>query len=455
MKKSFILFLCLCLFCPSALANGWGLRGELLGAVSSDGRWKNYYNISDQAGEAAVMHSRYHNALMVMENGELKVYTKAVYQPEDEQEKPVLKLQNGELLLAYGVEHYYFTQVDGRWKLASSWGGEIGLRQNENGYGYIAYNDAESVRFAQQIWLEDFNIRLHPRTLGEVRQINQNLAALDSGRDVLSREPMLMEKGKGTVPVYSAPYGDSAWRAAKGKAAVGLKGDVWFMGSYVNAGGERYDCVRYDVSERTQRVGYIATEQSGMPNASWINVPVFALQDTYLTDDPEVSQFQQFQVPKGTWFTCMGAYGNDYAYVGAEVKDGRFVDGGQIVWGFVPLKHLGLDDGTPDDKVAAALVGNWVYAAGGSMGPEYLALQDNGRFESELGSGTWHVRHYHSGWNLYWADVPYEMVLLYDDGRMNIKGLMLTDDGFSLLNWEGSGGYIRTQEAYQPDGPNG
>ena len=33
------------------------------------------------------------------------------------------------------------------------------------------------------------------------------------------------EKKKGTAAVYSAPYGQSAWRAGKGKAAVGLNGD--------------------------------------------------------------------------------------------------------------------------------------------------------------------------------------------------------------------------------------
>ena len=65
--------------------------------------------------------------------------------------------------------------------------------------------------------------------------------------------------------------------------------------------------------------------------------------DTFLTDDPFVSQFAQFSVPEGTTFQCMGMLGNDWAYVSAEVSaKNTFTDGGAIVWGFVPLRDLTL-----------------------------------------------------------------------------------------------------------------
>ncbi len=458
MKKALIVFLCMMLLAPTALANSWGLKGELLTAVSRDDRWDSYTTHGKQSGNAAVMHSRYHNVLMMWENDELKVYTTAVYQPEDDKDTPVIKWTSDELTIAYGVEHYTFRPVDERWKLSGAWcGTEAGISEHEDGWGYWVWTDHERVRLSQQIWLEDFNIHLLPHTLDEARRLNQNRAELDSGADVLYELPTLYEKRSETVPVYSAPFGKSAWRASKGKAAVSLKGDTWVLGSFTNADGERYDCVKYDVSQRTQRIGYIATGERGTPTTNWISVPVIATEKTFLTDDPDVSQFKQFTVPEGTQLICMGMYGNNYAYVAAEVKNGKFVDGGQIVWGFVPLKHLRLDpmgyDGTSNKDVMAALAGNWTYSAGGSMGPDHLTLNADGTFITNGSvAGTWYVRDYNSSWNLYWDDVPYELALYYDDGRVNIKGLMLhdgeTEEGFSLLNWEGSGGYSPAEESY-------
>ena len=68
-------------FSISANANSWGLRGDLLDKVSDVNTWNDYSTICKQAGDAAVMGSRYHNALMLVEDGKLKVYTTAVHQP--------------------------------------------------------------------------------------------------------------------------------------------------------------------------------------------------------------------------------------------------------------------------------------------------------------------------------------------------------------------------------------
>ncbi|HML46268.1 MAG TPA: hypothetical protein PKE04_05905, partial [Clostridia bacterium] len=61
--------------------------------------------------------------------------------------------------------------------------------------------------------------------------------------------------------------------------------------------------------------------------------------------------------------------------------------------------------------------------------------------------GVWYVIKYNPDWNLYWNDPPYEIYLIHDDGTANVRGLILREDGFSLTNWEGSGGYMRPEEA--------
>ena len=52
-------------FSISANANSWGLRGDLLDKVSDVNTWNDYSTICKQAGDVAVMGSRYHNALML------------------------------------------------------------------------------------------------------------------------------------------------------------------------------------------------------------------------------------------------------------------------------------------------------------------------------------------------------------------------------------------------------
>ncbi|MGN0747573.1 MAG: hypothetical protein ACI4ML_12915, partial [Aristaeellaceae bacterium] len=77
-----ILTLALCLLTAPALANQWGLTGKLYTLVSGAGAWDDYTALGDQAGDAAVLHSRYHNVLALAEDGGLRAFTKAVHQPE-------------------------------------------------------------------------------------------------------------------------------------------------------------------------------------------------------------------------------------------------------------------------------------------------------------------------------------------------------------------------------------
>lgn len=482
MKRTMAALVCgmllmVCFF-TTASANSWGLGGELLGKVSAVNTWNDYGAICKQAGDAAVMGSRYHNALMQVEDGELKVYTTAVYQPGSPLADAVrLEKQGDAMILAYGksevVERYVFSPCEYGLCLTGATIGDFHMELvNEDGWQRFRVFDAEGASYLGWIpYMDQFNIELFPHSVEEVRHLNEMLAVLDSGAVVLSGEGVRHSGvGSGTAPVYAAPCGEAAWRAGKGKAAVGLKGEFWGLGAYVCDDGESYTCIRYDVSQRTQRIGYVRSAHIGeAPGGSlqdkMIKVDVIARRDTYLTDDPDVSQYPQLRVPEGTQLTCMAIYDDEYAYVGGEERNGKFVDGGGIVWGFVPLADLDIDpnsnharDIQPD--AMARLEGAWEFYAGGNMAQDQLIFHPDGTYQGIylqedglakwIHTGTYTVTTYNPDCNLYWNDPAYELILRDDDGRVTVRGLSFeTDMGeeiFSLTNWEGGGGYRRIRE---------
>ena len=492
MKKSVavLISLVLLLLCAAASANSWGLNaGRLLNAVSQDHTWDDYTLFSNQEGPFAVMKTRYHHALFFADNqGNLHVYTTAVYQPEEKRKAPELYWDGHYLTISYGEDERYtfceWEEGSGEYQLSDATvdGCQVWGHPDENGFSWrYEFEDEESgevLVLPERIMLSNFNINLFPHCSEEVRRLNYMHARFDSGENVLGvsagsgdaydadHPGTLLRPGKkGTAAVYSAPYGQSAWRAGKGKAAAGLNGDIWVLTQYRNEEGESYACIRYNVSERTQRIGYALcgdlglpeiTEQSSEPGRSFVHVDVEATADTYLTDDPDVSQFRQFTVPKGTQFACLGLYNDSYAYVAAEVRDGKFTDGGGIVWGFVPIRDLKPMEQEIQTDIMEQLAGDWMLDAGGTLAPEVLHLQADGTFTSGIGqmsegedvaivgaqSGTWYVTKYNPFMNLYWMEVPYEITLLFDNGGATVRGLTLEDNGFGLLFWEGGAGYV-------------
>lgn len=479
MKKAILcwgmLTMLLCLTMASALANSWGLSGDLYSVVSEDDRWNDYSTITRQQADFAVLGGRYHNVLMQHKDGALLTYPLAVYQPTDDRAgkiKLTLEPDDHLLTLSYGEDETYVFSLDYQFDTyyiadALAYAEVNGLTFNRDGYGFTV-SDGESIALWQNnVVLDDFNITLFPRSIEDVLNLNRMYNVLDSA-DRLGTDlgyTFRTGTGKGTVPVYSAPFGDSAWRAASGKAALGLSGGYWPMGTYYNAEGEAYAKIRYEVSERTQRVGYVRVSdlklepgEDEMPKT--IHVPLETRTDTYLTDDPVVSQFQQFYVPPGTQFTCMGLYGNEYAYVSAEVKNGRFVDGGQIVWGYVPLRDLTFSTGdacrsTIEWDAMADFAGQWYFSAGGVGITDVLMLYADGTwagYTDTLTGGTWRLTRYNPADNLYWAEVPYEITFYWEDGSVYTKGFWPDENGhaFSLLYWEGSGGYERLDGPFVP-----
>lgn len=477
-----LLALLVCLAISPALANSWGLTGDLLSVVMEDDRWDDYSTITRQQGDFAVLGGRYHNVLMQHKDGELLTYPLAVWQETDklQVEKPKLTLDQDDqmLTLSYGEDETYVFRLDYQFDTyhvddALVFAEVNGLTFNRDGYGFTV-SDGENIALWQRnVVLKDFNIKLFPKSIEEVLHLNRMYAVLDSGIEGMDDGASSVNIGKGTAPVYSAPFGESAWRAAKGKASVGLSGQHWRMGEYINDDGEGYIRIRYEVSERTQRIGYVRasdlnTEAHKEHLFNTISVPAEAQSGTWLTDDPRVSQYRQFYVPPGTQFTCMGTYGMDYAFVAAKAKNGSFVDGGklvtdgdQIVWGYVPLKHLTISSedeyrSTIEWDTMAQFAGYWHFAAGGVGIADYLTLYADGTWDGHTGNeqtgGTWRLTRYDPANDLYWADVPYEITFMRDSGTVNIKGFWPDEngDGFSLLYWEGSGGYERLDGPFVP-----
>jgi len=466
MKK----MLCMAMLCVvllstalSALANGWGLKGQLLTAVSRDSRWNAYTTVCAQAGDVAVLGARYHNALMLLDaDGRLQVYTKAVYQPEKKMDKKlkVTQLKNG-FELSYGEEsRFVFVWFDTECKLIEAKHGDVRMIRLQD-YCYEAVLGTEKTNLSWNVTVENFNINLFPQSIEEIRNLEYLRAALDSGRWILNGMndgDLFEDLGTGTAAVYSAPD-TASWRAAKGKAAVGLRGEVWVHGEVVNERGEKFFSVRYDVSQRTQRVGYVKSTavRSDLIRYDFtedlIAVPLTVACDTYLTDDPDVSQYTQFTLARGTKLTCLALYDDYYAYVAYE-------NGKELVWGFVPLRDVAVvqdEYRQVQHDIMAKLAGKWCFTAGGSMGPEYMELHADGTCIVHSPQGddmgvvvqeyTWQVTRYHPAWKLYWSDVPYELTLISDTGSVNIKGLDVEREGevFSLINFEGGGGYERIE----------
>ena len=52
---------------------------------------------------------------------------------------------------------------------------------------------------------------------------------------------------------------------------------------------------------------------------------------------------------------------------------------------------------------------------------------------------------------LLWSNPPYELTLWYDSGLANVKGLSFDEQGFSLTNDEGGGGYVRPEDMEIPE----
>ena len=427
MKKILLMALSCLLFASSvteALANGWGLKGGIYDIVTSSDRYKDYSAIADDGNHYtgsrhvnhAILENRYHRVLIsAFRNGSVwqadTISTTAVFQPGDPRgeypNNPTLTHQGDSFVLEYGDEETYLFAYDEEnqdYRLSQAL-----YRQNDL-YSNSFFPHPEGMEFWQSgpgdaflpvgdglwrtdgIMLWEFNIAQTPRTLTETRNLSFVANALSSAAPALedSYFPLAGVKNGRTLPVYSAPDKRS-FRSADGKASVSTGGDMTVYGT-----AEGWTLVQYEVSPRTSRFGYVEGELEGAEPLTLGSVPLIACQDTFLTDDPFVSQYPQLQISKGMTLTGLARCGEYYAYV-------EFVQGNRISRGFVPMKDLT----TQYDVIMTA-------------GTDLLVADVRWDVMEAL-TGKWYPR---SG-----MDVLGPLCILYSDGSYRLKRLADYPDG--------------------------
>ena len=187
---------------------------------------------------------------------------------------------------------------------------------------------------------------------------------------------------------------------------------------------------------------------------NWRHVPIQTVYDTYLTDDPHVSEAHQAELPAGTKLTALGYCGWAYVYVEAEVS-------GEKLYGFVPQRDVAYDD-VEQPELMADFVGHWCAKGGGGWYDDFQ-LDADGHFSAadddgaRTCSGTWSIVQTPAGSNLYWrGDIP-TIVLRGTDGTVSRYGIMVTKEKIMPGAWSIylSLSTDETGRSYVPDGADG
>ena len=410
----------------------------------------------------------------------LDAYHTAVLQPDEKGYKKV-KLQRRDpgFVLQYSDMELYFTPLLSNealtYVLESGALGSLTLQaggENSELTSYLTVSDGKnSVKWYG--WqhatpsLAEFNLRLFPRTmdeLGAMRELIHVVAPQFVDYELYSADEMPGDAGAAIVPVYSAP-GDGSVRFADGKASVDLRSPFTLLG--FTPDGE-WALISYEISAQASRIGYINGELldglSQRSTLSLASLPVLVTQDTYLTDDPDVSQAARMQLKAGDSATLLALHGPWYAYVETMLE-------GQAVRGFVPracLRCPALTEEAPE--AAARLVGEWEFIGGGEMLGDYVNFQSDGRAaanwvppaEMEKLSDAEREEYGEPGWATYqvyqcteretanyWSGCEYILVIRNDAGYIvGLYGLIFNtaEDGresFALYFGEGGGNYAR------------
>lgn len=468
-KLRILLILCLTLAVtlPAASANSWNLNGQLLAMVEQTHDYDEYTGlVSDYNRKAATTHtiltSRYHNQLVAVD--EVKdgwkdaiFSTTAVYQPSEQSTsgKPKLtRIKNGfELAYPKVKELYRFEYISNDWgemayPLMYAKMGSVEIERKES-YRYLVTQGTDSAMWSVEVTLENFNIHNMPkRGPDDVRRINEANEGLQYLAYLYPQVVSGQTSGKKSYAVYSAPD-TSSYRAAKGKASV-RTGDDYNL--YLTVGD--WSLIEYRVSLRTSRFGWAQLGNHGDETTEdLVRVPMLTAYDTYLTDDPNVSEYHQAELPAGTKLTAL-SHPNGWAYIYVEAT----VDG-KITRGFVPQRDVVFDDvELPDEE--AKLVGSWQMEAGGEFWDNYLRLDADGKFYgsdcdgAQPYHGTWSVVQTPADSNLYWkGDIPTIVfrcvngtVYRYGVGVSESADYEVTEGDYcrsmSFITCEGGTGYV-------------
>ena len=276
--------------------------------------------------------------------------------------------------------------------------------------------------------------------------------------------------GSGTLPVYTAPS-TKAYRAADGKASVGLRGEVivldwrdgWLMIFYELDGGKARVGWVQACSELTRALAKAGYNEESFHSGihRWGRMPATAAERTTLTDNPNSQGDALMTLEKGDPLDCLGCWGSLFAYVETELH-------GKTIRGFVPLRDVEIAEPQEDDSAMAQLAGtSWVFYAGGNMFSDFQHYRQGGSvvggyYNYDAGGGfpegqdwsltpemiagwetcAYSICRYDPAWGLFWADVPYMITYTRSNGRMIRYGLHFGPSSLTLYSSEGSGGYI-------------
>lgn len=499
MKRFLSMALVCLLFCGmtnAALANSYGLRGGIYDIVSDDDAYDDYTSSADDGNtnldgvhvNHAIMRSRYHAQLIAAFRDGKEwvsevVSTTAVYQPGDSRgERVELKHTDDGFCLSYNeTENYYFVRQDGDYILSriyfdagSGFGDSLVSYEDEEVSGYQFWDGGpvgDALWQVEPVKLSEFNINQIPRSMADVRRMNHLLGcftAMQQTGDLMKNAVPLQGGTKGTkLAVYSAPD-ENSFRASSGKASVSTGGDMTLIGTYGD-----WTLISYEVSSRTSRIGFVKAQlDSELPPLPLLETAadVVVARDTFLTDDPFVSQYAQVQIPAGTVMKCIGHAGDYYAYVTLE-------QGGKLFWGFVPLRDLRCPFREADEPligfnidayvparwdVMETLIGKWEVAAGGSLMHERMVLfadgtyyaytrDENNRLLMEHG-GHWWVYDVSADY-AHMGEPLYEIFFHGEGGERMDFGLFITDNGMiTVVSGGEEGSYERIEHSTYGNG---
>ena len=155
---------------------------------------------------------------------------------------------------------------------------------------------------------------------------------------------------------------------------------------------------------------------------------VAAATRTWLTDDPDASQYPRADIPEGAALTALDVYDLFYAYVETTLD-------GQTVRGFVPLRDLRPVKTDADADLIEQIIGAWS-SDGSQMPGAYIELGENGMFAGSAEgvmpafAGSWYMSPYAE--ELFDGTATHALTLIYWDARVLYLGLEMEDDTMIL-----------------------
>lgn len=251
--------------------------------------------------------------------------------------------------------------VDGQQAYTAICSGELTLRYDADTNTY-ATADGLIWKTEGALPFATYQPLLMPRTREELLQCNAIYAALQDASGFWS------EKVTGTevLPVYAAPDEDS-YRASNGKASVSLAGGATLLMQYGD-----WSLVRYEVNSSRMRIGWVHTNQLGSAPVMLTDIPVTLKEGAFLTDDPTTSWYHTAEGDTLTDVRLLAQYDPFWAYARATMRDGT------MLWGFVPLMSVQLND-TVDAEAMANVSGTWGFCGGGELMGWVFTLMADGQ----------------------------------------------------------------------------